>query len=49
VDVELPGGALSIEWRADDDHILMTGPAEFEFAGVIHLNGSSVAVEAAPS
>jgi diaminopimelate epimerase len=28
--VELPGGALTIEWRASDDHVLMTGPVEFE-------------------
>lgn len=36
VDVTLPGGSLSIEWR-DDDHILMTGPAEFEYEGAIDL------------
>ena len=28
----LPGGDLVIEWRADD-HVLLTGPAEREFAG----------------
>src|SRR5687768_9832060 len=28
--VTLPGGDLVIEWRADD-HVLLTGPAEFEF------------------
>lgn len=32
VTVTLPGGNLQIEWR-DDDHIIMTGPTEFEFAG----------------
>ena len=47
VNVHLPGGVLSIEWREDDDHILMTGPAEFEFNGIIHLNGSGVTVEVA--
>lgn len=26
------GGALKIEWR-DDDHVIMTGPAEWEFSG----------------
>ena len=26
----LPGGELVIEWRADDGHVLMTGPVEFE-------------------
>ncbi len=30
VRVTLPGGELIIEWRADD-HVLMTGPVEFEF------------------
>ena len=29
----LPGGELTIEWRESDNHVLMTGPAEFEFAG----------------
>jgi len=29
----LPGGELTIEWRVNDDHVLMTGPAEFEFEG----------------
>jgi diaminopimelate epimerase len=33
VTVTLPGGELMIEWRASDDHVLMTGPVEFEFAG----------------
>ncbi len=28
--LRLPGGDLTIEWRADD-HLLMTGPVEFEF------------------
>jgi diaminopimelate epimerase len=32
VHVTLPGGELRIEWRADD-HVLMTGPVEFEFEG----------------
>jgi diaminopimelate epimerase len=29
VAVTLPGGVLSIDWRADD-HVIMTGPVEFE-------------------
>ena len=29
--VSLPGGDLTIAWRAADDHVLMTGPTEFEF------------------
>jgi diaminopimelate epimerase len=28
--VRLPGGELTIDWRGDD-HVLMTGPVEFEF------------------
>jgi diaminopimelate epimerase len=30
--VTVPGGDLRIEWRADD-HVMLTGPAELEFAG----------------
>jgi diaminopimelate epimerase len=32
VTVNVPGGPLLIEWR-DDDHVMMTGPAEWEFSG----------------
>ncbi|MCO4317374.1 diaminopimelate epimerase [Phyllobacterium sp. 21LDTY02-6] len=32
VTVTVPGGPLIIEWL-EDDHVLMTGPAEWEFAG----------------
>ena len=32
VAVTVPGGPLLIEWR-DDDHVIMTGPAEWEFSG----------------
>ena len=28
--VRLPGGDLTIEWRRSDDHVLMTGPVEYE-------------------
>lgn len=31
--VDLPGGALSIEWKASDNHIYMTGPAQIAFIG----------------
>jgi diaminopimelate epimerase len=31
--VTLPGGDLGIEWREGDDHVLMTGPVEYEFEG----------------
>ena len=33
VKVTLPGGNLTIDWRRSDDHVLITGPVEFEFAG----------------
>ncbi|MDE1972707.1 MAG: diaminopimelate epimerase [Hyphomicrobiales bacterium] len=33
VTVTVPGGDLTIEWRQADDHVLMTGPAEFEHKG----------------
>jgi diaminopimelate epimerase len=33
VTVTLPGGDLAIEWRESDDHVLMTGPVEYEHAG----------------
>jgi len=33
VKVTLPGGDLTIEWRESDNHVLMTGPVEFEFEG----------------
>ena len=33
VTVTVPGGDLGIEWRQSDDHVLMTGPVEFEFEG----------------
>jgi diaminopimelate epimerase len=34
VAVTLPGGTLDIDWR-DDDHVVMTGPVEIEFAGTL--------------
>jgi diaminopimelate epimerase len=30
--VQVPGGPLRIEWR-DNNHVIMTGPAEWEFSG----------------
>jgi diaminopimelate epimerase len=33
VEITLPGGDLTIEWRDRDDHVLMTGPAAFEYEG----------------
>jgi diaminopimelate epimerase len=34
--VTVPGGPLRIDWRADD-HIIMTGPAEFEYADTVAI------------
>jgi diaminopimelate epimerase len=33
VQITLPGGDLTIEWRERDDHVLMTGQATFEYEG----------------
>jgi len=33
VTVTLPGGDLAVAWRQADDHVLMTGPAEYEHKG----------------
>lgn len=33
VTINLPGGALQMEWRESDQHILMTGATELEYAG----------------
>ena len=33
--LHLDGGDLHIEWREADDHVLMTGPIEVEFTGVL--------------
>jgi len=33
VTITLTGGDLQIEWREGDDHVLMTGPVEYEFSG----------------
>lgn len=35
VTITLPGGDLRIEWRESDDHIIMTGPVEYEFEDVL--------------
>lgn len=34
-EVMLPGGPLTIEWRERDGHILMTGPYQIDFSGVV--------------
>ena len=33
VAVELPGGPLTIEWRAEDGHVLMTGAVAHDYDG----------------
>jgi len=35
--IELLGGTLEIEWRENDGHVLMTGPAEHVFTGTVSL------------
>ncbi|XP_068644260.1 diaminopimelate epimerase, chloroplastic-like [Aristolochia californica] len=35
--VDLPGGPLEIEWREQDNHVYMTGPAEIVFYGSVAL------------
>lgn len=39
-EIIVPGGPLSITWRADD-HVIMTGPAELEYEGsvIFHTDG----------
>jgi len=42
--VTLPGGVLTIEWRADSNHVMMSGPSTLEFEGLIeerHLRGAA--------
>jgi diaminopimelate epimerase len=36
--LRLNGGELEIEWRADDDHVYMTGQAEEAFRGTVELD-----------
>ena len=35
--IVMDGGTLSIEWRKEDNHVYMTGPAAFVFDGEIEL------------
>lgn len=37
----LDGGEIAITWRADDDHVLMTGPAAIAFHGTIDLTAAA--------
>ena len=36
--IAMDGGTLDIEWREMDNHVYMTGPAEFVFDGEIEIN-----------
>jgi diaminopimelate epimerase len=36
--IVMDGGTLTIEWRESDNHVYMSGPAEFVFDGEIELN-----------
>lgn len=44
VDIRLDGGPLTIEWRAADGHVLMTGPVATAFSGT--LDGSLLTPQA---
>ena len=37
VTVRMDGGPLTIEWRADDGHVYMTGEARTVYEGTIHI------------
>lgn len=39
--LELDGGELSIDWRASDGHVLMTGPVAVEFTGRLPMTEGS--------
>jgi diaminopimelate epimerase len=41
-DIVMDGGALHIEWRESDNHVYMTGPAEFVFEGEAELPNSQI-------
>ncbi len=35
VTVNVPGGPLTIEWLENNNHVIMTGPAQWEFSGTL--------------
>lgn len=35
VTVNVPGGPLLIEWQENNNHVIMTGPAQWEFSGTL--------------
>ena len=42
--ITVPGGEMLIEWR-DDNHVIMTGPTEFEFEGMLDAVSGEVLIE----
>jgi diaminopimelate epimerase len=34
----MDGGTLDVKWRLQDNHVYLTGPAEFVFEGEIELS-----------
>ena len=38
-DITLPGGVLRVEWSEEDNHVFMTGPANFVYEGEWLLGG----------
>ena len=36
--IVMDGGTLTIEWREEDNHVYMTGPAEFVFDGFVTID-----------
>jgi diaminopimelate epimerase len=36
--IVMDGGTLDIEWNEDDNHVYLTGPAEFCFEGEVQTD-----------
>ncbi|MDK1490959.1 diaminopimelate epimerase [Sinorhizobium sp. 7-81] len=49
VTVNVPGGPLLIEWRERDDHVIMTGPAEWEWSGTVDPASGAFQRDGAPA
>lgn len=45
VTLHLRGGDLEIHWSPDDNHVYMTGPAEYAFRGTFSWNGTGSGAE----
>ena len=39
VEIIMDGGALMLEWREEDGHVLMTGPVSYVFEGALKISG----------